>query len=56
MLFFVTSTNITQMGHFVHPWLKHVHDLLYSYGLTYEWIDQAFRYINWLKTCINDTL
>ena len=56
MLLIVTSINGTQMGHFLHPWLKRVHDILNSYGLSYVWIDQDFRNINWLKTCINDTL
>ena len=43
-------------GSFLHPWLKRVHDILNSCGLSYVWIDQDFRNINWLKTCINDTL
>ena len=30
--------------------------ILNSCGLTYVWIYQDFRNINWLKTCINDTL
>ena len=43
-------------GSFLHPWLKRVHDILNSCGLSYVWIDQDFRNINWLKTCIDDTL
>ena len=27
-----------------------------SCELSYVWIDQDFRNINWLKTCFNDTL
>ena len=41
---------------FLHPWLKRIHDILNSCGLSYVWIAQDFRNINWLKICINDTL
>ena len=34
---------------FTPTWLKHVHDIWNLYWLSYVWIDQDFRNINWLK-------
>lgn len=40
----------------MHPWLKYVRDILNSCGLSYDWINQSFSSINWLKSIVKETL
>ena len=46
----------TEDSFVLYPWIKCVGDILNPCGLSYIWIKQNFRSVNWLKSFIKENL